>query len=94
MASTRLLLPVPLGPTMAVMPGWKAILVRSAKDLKPCSSSFLMIMLMITRRFRSNVSARQGGQSRYCMRIAPNLEGDMYPWYVSPIFGNNARRRL
>ncbi len=47
MASTRLLLPVPLGPTMAVMPGWKTIFVLSAKDLNPCNSSFLMIMFMV-----------------------------------------------
>jgi hypothetical protein len=32
---------------MAVMPGWKTIFVLSAKDLNPCSSSFLMIILMV-----------------------------------------------
>ena len=44
MASTMLLLPVPLGPMMMVIPGLKTILVRSGKVLKPCSSSRLMYM--------------------------------------------------
>src|SRR3972149_6305952 len=38
-ASQRLLLPLPLGPTMAVTPGWNSNSVRSAKVLKPASSS-------------------------------------------------------
>jgi len=37
MASSRLLLPHPLGPTMAVTPGSSRIAVRSAKDLNPVS---------------------------------------------------------
>ncbi len=41
MASTTLLLPEPLGPTMAVMPGGKSKRVLSAKLLKPTSSSAL-----------------------------------------------------
>ncbi len=44
-ASTMLLFPVPFGPTMAVMPGWKMILVRSGNDLNPWSSIFFMNML-------------------------------------------------
>ncbi len=34
-ASLMLLLPLPFGPTTAVMPSSKVSLVRSAKDLKP-----------------------------------------------------------
>src|SRR5690606_23758521 len=37
MASTRLDLPQPLGPTMPVSPGSMTRVVSSAKDLKPCS---------------------------------------------------------
>src|SRR5689334_25405245 len=37
MASTTLLLPEPLGPTTAVMPGSKRRVVAEAKDLKPRS---------------------------------------------------------
>ena len=36
--SLMLLFPLPLGPTMAVIPSSKVSLVRSGKDLKPCSS--------------------------------------------------------
>src|SRR5262245_51078465 len=34
-ASARLLLPLPLGPTTALIPGPNSIVVRSANDLKP-----------------------------------------------------------
>src|SRR5690348_658423 len=40
-ASTTLLLPDPLGPTTAVMPGSKRRVVADAKDLKPRSVSDL-----------------------------------------------------
>src|SRR5690349_18866801 len=39
MASTTLLLPDPLGPTTALMPGSKRSVVAEAKDLKPRSVS-------------------------------------------------------
>src|SRR5262249_42015300 len=42
-ASTMLLLPLPLGPTMAVMPAAKSNWVLSAKLLKPTSSKRLSI---------------------------------------------------
>ncbi len=45
MASTILLLPVPLGPMMMVIPGLKRIFVRSGNVLKPWSSSRLMYMM-------------------------------------------------
>src|SRR5213082_551741 len=38
-ASSRLDLPQPFGPTMAVTPSWKLKVVLSAKDLKPKRSS-------------------------------------------------------
>ena len=41
MASITLLLPQPLGPTTAVMPGGKSMTALSKKDLKPEISSFL-----------------------------------------------------
>ena len=44
MASTMLLLPVPLGPMMMVIPGLKTTFVRSGNVLKPWSSSLLMII--------------------------------------------------
>ncbi|MGC4085665.1 MAG: hypothetical protein QM736_26950 [Vicinamibacterales bacterium] len=40
MASATLLLPQPLGPTMAVTPLSKASSDRSEKDLKPCDFEF------------------------------------------------------
>src|SRR5580658_10206128 len=40
MASETLDLPQPLGPTMAVTPGWKFNAVLSAKDLKPKTVRF------------------------------------------------------
>src|SRR5262249_38809287 len=43
-ASTMLLLPEPLGPTMPVLPAAKSNVVLSAKDLKPVSSSRLSIL--------------------------------------------------
>lgn len=46
MASETLLLPQPLGPTMAIMPGSKFRVVRSAKDLKPIISIDLRYMGM------------------------------------------------
>src|SRR5665213_390777 len=39
--SETLVLPQPFGPTTAVTPGSKRSSVLSAKDLKPCNSSFL-----------------------------------------------------
>jgi len=44
MASTMLLLPQPLGPTMPLMPAEKSMTVRSRKDLKPMISSRLSFM--------------------------------------------------
>src|SRR3989338_7999624 len=46
MASKILLLPHPLGPTTAVMPGSKLSTVRSANDLNPKSSSFLKYIFL------------------------------------------------
>src|SRR5947209_1523164 len=45
-ASTTLLLPLPLGPTMAVIPAGKSNCVLSAKLLKPTSSSRLSMKLL------------------------------------------------
>ncbi len=45
MASDTLDLPQPLGPTMAVTPGWKFRLVLSANDLKPKTVKFLRYMI-------------------------------------------------
>src|SRR5271155_4617992 len=44
-ASTTFDLPHPLGPTTAVIPGAKLIVVESRKDLKPSSSRLLRRML-------------------------------------------------
>src|SRR5580704_5352593 len=44
-ASTTLDLPHPLGPTTAVIPGAKLIVVESRKDLKPSNSRLLRRML-------------------------------------------------
>src|ERR1039457_2855224 len=44
-ASTTFDLPHPLGPTTAVIPGAKPIVVESRKDLKPSSSRLLRRML-------------------------------------------------
>src|SRR5271163_4145681 len=44
-ASTTLDLPHPLGPTTAVIPGAKPIVVESRKDLKPSNSRLLRRML-------------------------------------------------
>src|SRR5208282_720265 len=44
-ASTTLDLPQPLGPTTAVIPGAKLIVVESRKDLKPSNSRLLRRML-------------------------------------------------
>ena len=46
MASETLDLPQPLGPTMAVTPGWKFNAVLSAKDLKPKTVRFLRYMIL------------------------------------------------
>src|ERR1700687_3346739 len=45
MASTTLDLPHPLGPTTAVIPGEKPIVVESRNDLKPSNSRLLRRML-------------------------------------------------
>src|SRR5208282_1394535 len=44
-ASTTFDLPQPLGPTTAVIPGAKLIVVESRKDLKPSNSRLLRRML-------------------------------------------------
>src|SRR6267143_5889220 len=44
-ASDTLDLPHPLGPTMAVTPGWKFSEVLSAKDLNPKTVKFLRYMI-------------------------------------------------
>src|SRR5882672_7919948 len=46
MASATLDLPQPLGPTMAVMPGWKFSDVFSEKDLKPSIVRFFRYILV------------------------------------------------
>src|ERR1043165_3959651 len=47
MASDTLDLPHPLGPTIAVTPGWKLREVLSAKDLKPRTVKFLRYMIFL-----------------------------------------------
>src|SRR5580704_2765142 len=47
MASKTLLLPQPLGPTMAEMPGWNSSTVFWAKDLKPNISKRLKYILSL-----------------------------------------------
>ena len=56
MASTTLLLPDPLGPTTAVMPGSKRSVVAEAKDLKPFT----------VRVCRCTVLQRDGRMGRLC----------------------------
>src|SRR3974390_1584514 len=46
-ASDTLDLPHPLGPTIAVTPGWKFRLVLSAKDLNPSTVKFLRYMIFL-----------------------------------------------
>src|SRR6516162_4457651 len=46
-ASETLDLPHPLGPTIAVAPGWKFSAVLSAKDLKPRTVKFFRYMIFL-----------------------------------------------
>src|SRR6266700_170882 len=48
-ASEVLDLPHPLGPTMAVTPGWKFKEVLSAKDLNPKTVKFLRYMILLSK---------------------------------------------
>src|SRR5687767_3551869 len=48
-ASETLDLPHPLGPTMAVTPGWKFRVVLSAKDLKPSMVKLFRYMLGVKK---------------------------------------------
>src|SRR5579859_6503414 len=48
-ASETFDLPHPLGPTMAVTPGWKFKLVLLAKDLKPKTVKFLRYMILLIK---------------------------------------------
>src|SRR5277367_3368640 len=50
MASRTLLLPQPLGPTMAVTPGWNSRVVRSANDLNPTTLSDFKYMALLYAR--------------------------------------------
>src|SRR5205807_8992838 len=51
-ASETLDFPQPLGPTMAVTPGWKFSEVLSAKDLKPKTVKFLRYILIFLKTIR------------------------------------------
>src|SRR5436190_20322754 len=55
-ASDTLDLPHPLGPTMAVTPGWKFRHVLSAKDLKPKTVKFLRYMISVKTTKPAQVS--------------------------------------
>ena len=68
-ASTMLLLPEPLGPTMAVMPSPKSKTVLSAKLLKPTSSRRLSIRTPRPARPR-----RPGGQAAVILHLL-NVRG-------------------
>ena len=62
-ASARLLLPLPLGPTTALMPGPNSTTVRSANDLKPTRRS-------ARRRARAHVRRPS------CSAVGPPSSGD------------------
>ena len=57
MASEILLLPLPLGPTMAVIPGSKSRLTRSAKDLNPWASNDFKrtVPFLLTPEYRTAI---------------------------------------
>src|ERR1035437_6089966 len=60
-ASTTFDLPHPLGPTTAVIPGAKPIVVESRKDLKPSSSRLLRRMLGVSDASTYKWKAKYGG---------------------------------
>src|SRR6266852_2219295 len=83
-ASTTLDLPHPLGPTTAVIPGEKPIVVESRNDLKPSNSRLLRRMLPSppphhppSRTYRTNPTRLSSeGQS------SEGLRGSRHPQHI------------
>src|SRR5215467_7684171 len=74
-ASTTLDFPQPFGPTTAVMPGAKPIVVESRKDLKPSNSRLLRRMLPSPpphHRLHKNLSKRASDDQDQAQPIVRN----------------------
>src|SRR6266704_3052285 len=57
-ASETFDLPHPLGPTIAVTPGWKFSAVLSAKDLNPRTVKFFRYMIFVVKKQSPSVKSK------------------------------------
>src|SRR5437588_3303344 len=81
-ASTILLLPEPLGPTMPVMPSPKSKVVLSAKLLKPTSSSRLSMSVPASKSCPTSITTAAGASAAAgtsCYYPQPLLEMHEHP---------------
>src|SRR5579864_3748956 len=75
-ASDTFDLPHPLGPTMAVTPGWKFKAVLSAKDLNPRTVRFLRYMLWLKTSKACRFSKAKNHYMQYVCYVGAQLIGE------------------
>src|SRR5260221_13536019 len=75
-ASDTFDLPHPLGPTMAVTPGWKLRAVLSAKDLNPSTVKFLRYMLPVKASRARRFSKAKNHYIQYATSVGAQLIGE------------------
>src|SRR5215831_12724321 len=83
-ASDTLDLPHPLGPTMAVTPGWKFSAVLSAKDLNPKTVKFFRYMILLIKSRTAQFSKAKNHNIKHTPTTRAQLIGEEPRFEVVP----------